>query len=71
MPELPDQAEPGPNGPCQWTPPGPGTVTITANITFTITFAVNEHTETEPDYVWHSLPTSFPSGELHAVNTKP
>ena len=71
LPALPDQAEPGPNGPCQWTPPGPGTVTITANITFTITFAVNEHTETEPDYVWHSLPTSFPSGELHAVNTKP
>ena len=27
FPALPDQTEPGPNGPCMWTPPGPGTVT--------------------------------------------
>lgn len=71
FPVLPDQAEPGVNGPCEWTPPGPGQVTFTARVTYEITFAVNEYTEVEDDYVWESLPTTFVTGELRAVNTKP
>lgn len=71
LPELPEQTEPGVNGPCEWTPPGPGEVTFTARITYEITFAVNEFTELEDDYVWESEPTTFVTGELRAVNTKP
>jgi hypothetical protein len=71
VPDLPEQTEPGVNGPCQWTPPGPGEVTFTARITYEITFAVNEFTEVEDDYVWESNPTTFVTGELRAVNTKP
>jgi hypothetical protein len=71
FPVLPDQTEPGVNGPCMWTPPGPGTVTITAQITYTITFWVDGHTRPDADYVWSSAPTTFDTGELVAVNTKP
>ncbi len=71
LPELPDQTEPGPNGPCMWTPPGPGTVTITAQITYTITFWVSGYTMADDDYLWTSTPTPYPTGELNAVNTKP
>src|SRR5687768_7938105 len=71
LPELPDQAEPGPNGPCMWTPPGPGTVTITGRITYTVTFWANGYTQPEDDYVWESEPTTYETGELIAVNTNP
>lgn len=71
MPELAELSEPGPNGPCMWTPPGPGTLTITAQITYTITFWVNGYTTTDTDYVWSSTPTTYPTGELTAVNTTP
>ena len=71
FPTLPDQTEPGPNGPCRWTPPGPGRVTITARIRYSITFWASGYTEAEPDYVWTSNPTTFTTGELNAVNTKP
>lgn len=71
LPVLPDQTEPGVNGPCMWTPPGPGTVTITAQITYSITFWVNGYTLPDDDYVWSSAPTEFDTGELIAVNTKP
>lgn len=71
LPVLPDQAEPGRNGPCMWTPPGPGTVTITARITYSITFWVNGYTEPDDDYTWTSEPTTFDTGELIAVNTRP
>ena len=69
MPTLPEQTEPGVNGPCMWTPPGPGTVTIQARITYTVTFWANGYTEPRPDYVWTSTPTTVQSGELAAVNT--
>ena len=71
LPELPDQTEPGPNGPCMWTPPGPGTLTITARITYTITFWANGYTQPDTDYTFASTPTSYRTDTLHAVNTKP
>ncbi|MCU1361139.1 MAG: hypothetical protein JWN99_2428 [Ilumatobacteraceae bacterium] len=71
FPVLPDQTEPGVNGDCEWTPPGPGTVTITARITYTITFWANGYTEPDDDYIWASEPAAYLAGELTAVNTKP
>ncbi len=71
FPELPDQTDPGVNGDCTWTPPGPGEVTITARITYSITFWANGFTEPDDDYVWTSVPAVYDSGELIAVNTKP
>ena len=71
LPVLPDQTDPGANGDCMWTPPGPGSVTITARITYTITFWADGYTEPDDDYTWTSTPTTFVTGELTAVNTKP
>ncbi len=69
MPSLPAQSAPGVNGNCRWTPPGPGTVTIQARITYRLTFWASGYTEPLPDYVWTSLPATFRTGELAAVNT--
>ena len=69
MPALPDQSEPGVNGACMWTPPGPGKVTIQARITYAVTFWANGYTEPLADYVWTSEPVTFTTGELAAVNT--
>ena len=69
MPELPEQTEPGVTGVCMWTPPGPGTVTIQARITYSVTFWANGYTEPLTDYTWTSEPTTYRSGELSAVNT--
>lgn len=69
MPSLPAQTRPGVNGPCEWTPPGPGTVTIQARIAYHVTFWANGYTEAQPDYVWTSGPATFETGELAAVNT--
>ena len=71
FPLLADQTEPGVNGDCTWTPPGPGTVEITARITSSITFWANGFTEADDDYVWTSEPATFVTGELRAVNTRP
>ena len=71
MPRLPEQTTPGVNGPCMWTPPGPGSVTITARITYTVTYSVDGFTMPDDDYTWSSLPTVYDTGELIAVNTKP
>jgi hypothetical protein len=67
--DLASFAEPGVGGPCMWTPPGPGWVTITARVTFTVTFWVSGATEAQPDYVWASAPEQFRVGELRVVNT--
>ena len=69
VPLLPEQTAPGVNGPCMWTPPGPGSVTIQARITYHVTFWANAYTESQPDYVWTSAPTTFRTGVLSAVNT--
>lgn len=69
MPAMPAQSVPGVNGACRWTPPGPGSVTIQARVTFAVTFWANGYTETLADYVWTSAPTTFRVGELAAVNT--
>ena len=69
FPTLPDTAVPGVNGPCTWTPPGPGSVRIEARITYSVTFWANGYTEQQPDYVWSSAPALFPTGELSSVNT--
>jgi hypothetical protein len=71
LPVMADQSEPGVNGACTWTPPGPGEVTITARITYSITFWANGFTEPADDYLWTSTPTTYATGELVAVNTKP
>jgi hypothetical protein len=68
MPTLPAQTTPGVNGPCMWTPPGPGTVIVEARITYRITLWANGFTEQQPDYVWTSTPSTFSVGELNAVN---
>ena len=65
--DLAEFAEPGVRA-CQWTPPGPGTVTITARETFEITFWASGAVEAQPDYVWSSTPETFRVGELVAVN---
>ena len=69
MPTMPIQTEPGVNGACMWTPPGPGTVTIRARITYSVTFWANGYTEPLADYIWTSTPATYRSGELSAVNT--
>ena len=69
VPVLPDQSEPGVNGICMWTPPGPGTVTIQARITYDVTFWANGYTEPLADYTWVSPAATFATGELSAVNT--
>ena len=69
VPALPDQSEPGVNGNCMWTPPGPGTVTIQARITYDVTFWANGYTEALADYTWVSPAATFATGELSAVNT--
>ncbi|MEP7114663.1 MAG: hypothetical protein ABI862_15460 [Ilumatobacteraceae bacterium] len=65
--DLAEFAEPGVRA-CQWTPPGPGTVTITARETFEITFWASGAVEAQPDYLWSSTPETFRVGELVAVN---
>lgn len=66
--DLADFAEPGNNRACEWTPPGPGEVTITARQTFAVTFWASGSVEAQPDYVWRSEPATFRVGELVAVN---
>lgn len=68
LPALPEQTRPGVNGPCMWTPPGPGGVTIQARITHSVTLWANGYTEPQPDYVWTSFPVTFSTGELSVVN---
>jgi hypothetical protein len=69
FPELPELTKPGVNGPCMWTAPGPGSVTIQARITYKVTFWVSGYTEHLPDYEWSSPPATFRTGELSSVNT--
>jgi hypothetical protein len=52
-----------------WTPPGPGTVTIQATITYHVTLWVNGYTEPQPDYTHTGPTTTYTTGELNAVNT--
>lgn len=70
-PLLPDRSRPGVGGPCRWTPPGPGVVTFTARVTYSIVFWVDGYTEVLDDYVWTSVPATFAVGELRAVNLVP
>ena len=70
-PPLPDHGRPGVGGPCRWTPPGPGRVTLTAHVTYTIVFWVDGYTESLDDYVWASSPVTFRVGDLRAVNVMP
>jgi hypothetical protein len=71
LPLLPEQTEPGVNGPCEWTPPGPGMVTIQARVGYHVTFWANGFTEAQPDYIWTSQPVTMTTGELTAVNLDP
>lgn len=66
--DLADFAEPGSNRACEWTPPGPGEVTVTARQRCTVTLWASGSVEAEPDYVWSSDPVTFRVGELVAVN---
>jgi hypothetical protein len=53
---------------CAWTAPARGTVTITARITFAVTFWANGGIEPQPDFDWTSAPATYTVGELRAVN---
>ena len=66
---MPDLTQPGVNWFCMWTPPGPGSVTIEARITYRVTFWASGYTEQLADYVWSSPPVTYPTGELSSVNT--
>lgn len=66
--DLEDFAEPGSNRECEWTPPGPGEVTVTARQTFKVSLWASGAVEPQPDYVWSSEPSTFEVGELVAVN---
>lgn len=68
MPQLAVQTAPGVNGRCTWTPPGPGSVTIEARLTYEVVFWANGYYEVQPDYRWSSVPAVFATGELAAVN---
>lgn len=69
MPELPEQTAPGVNGPCLWTPPGAGTVSIQPRITYDVTLWVNGYHEPQPRFTWTGPSVTFATGELAAVNT--
>ena len=66
----PEQTIPGVNWFCMWTPPGPGSVSIQARITYRVLFWANGFTEQLPDYQWVSPAAVFPTGELAVVNTR-
>ncbi len=66
--DLPEWADPGVGENCEWTPPAKGEVTITAQITFDITFRMSGYLETLAPYVWQSAPVTYTVGELRAVN---
>lgn len=70
FPDLPDHAAPGVNWWCMWTPPGPGTVTIQARITYDVLFWANGFTEELPEYQWSSPSAQFAVGELAVVNVR-
>lgn len=71
LPQLPEQTEPGVNGACTWTAPGPGSVTIRPRITYTVTFWASGYFAPRPDYVLLGDPTTFPVGEISSVNLDP
>lgn len=71
MPDLADQAEPNHTEACSWTPPGPGSVTIQARITYTVTLWTGQYSAPLDDYVWTSEPATFVTGDLIAVNLDP
>ena len=68
MPTLSRIATPGVNGPCRYTPPGPGTLTVQAVVTFRITFWANGYSEPAPDYVFSGPVATYRVGELSSVN---
>ena len=68
MPTLPRVAAPGVNGPCRYTPSGPGTLTVQAVVTFRITFWANGYSEPAPDYVFSGPVATYRVGELSSVN---
>lgn len=69
VPTLPDIAPPGVNARCTWTPPGPGTVTLQARVTYQVVLWVNGYQEPQPDYTLRGPAATFRVGELAAVNT--
>jgi len=71
VPDLAEQTEPGINGRCTWTPPGPGTVTIQARVTFRVVLRASGFTAARPDYTWTSDPATYATGELTSVNLDP
>lgn len=68
MPTLPRIATPGVNGPCRYTPPGPGTLTVQAVVTFRVMFWANGYSEPAPDYVFSGPVATYRVGELSSVN---
>ena len=72
-PSLPDFSAPGIGtevglGGCVWTPEFLGTVSLTARVTYEVTFWMSGYTERLADYVWDSVPVDFAVGGLSVVN---
>lgn len=75
-PTVPDFAEPGQYmGPCVWTPPRPGNVTIRATVAYSVTLVVagppGTFVEPEEPFMWSSDPVTLRVDELRAVNVVP
>jgi hypothetical protein len=72
-PSLPNFSAPGIGteiglGGCVWTPEFLGTVSLTARVTYEVTFWMSGYTERLADYVWDSVPVDFAVGGLSVVN---
>lgn len=70
--DLPDYADPGSfTQGCAWVPPGKGSVSVTARVTYRVTLWANGFVDELAPYVWSSAPIAFPTVELHSVNIDP
>ena len=73
---VPDFAEPGQfSAPCVWIPPRPGSVAITATVTYRVEFVVSGPgnpglRDVLAPYVWSSAPFTARVDELRSVNVK-
>ena len=70
---LPDFSAPGIGadvglGGCVWTPEFLGTVSLTARVTYEVTFWMSGYTQRLADYVWDSVPVDYAVGGLSVVN---
>lgn len=71
MPSMPSSASPGAGGPCRYTPPGPGRLTVQARLRYHLTFWASGYREPAADYVLAGPVASYAVGDLSSVNRRP